>query len=694
MRYYGAFFRALRLVLPWAAMFGTGALRVDAFVPAPAPQDEAAPDKITLGPELEAKLKQVLDKAQVARSHYLGLQMNKEIEDVAGATGLGDAGKQALAPAAKQAVEASVEGWLGKLADIIRKELVQQQPAQASVMLDQIMAQVDVLAQTNGPLQFVQPFEEDVWTKALRQTLTPAQSAAWDKVLADRKDQIEKQVGTILDQGVKNVRAQQLQQILAQCRSIEIALGLPKDRADKLENLAGSVVDQTAAMWRKRVESMILSMNENTRRQVIMNGNIFFGPEEGEAPLEQASWKEGMAKLLTPEEMARLQSTQEARQLKRAHVMGQIMIMMLDDKVAFTPTQRRQLQPIADRLVKNMPELFQDPGINGNFNCQPMLFYAAATKATEAELKPILDEAQLRHWQHLSETEGVDLDMPQAMPPARPDDQFKPEDINGPEDVEKVISNFLYQAALDERKHILEENMVRAEDVIRSAGLSGAAAARLQDATLGATEDQLNGWKWFMEQQVRNQLQDVTPQNLKQRMENLQNFLMQFRGNFRMMMNLNLNQFRPMQDGKVNPGIWEKTVQSDLTAAQQAAWQKQTDEREAFREQAITSLIMMEFDRKIQLTPDQGTKLEPLVSGVLRDYTPDIARVFAGSGDFPGYIANGCVLMPLAGVSTADFQAILTKDQWKLWSESPDCINASNLWQGVRQFHNQRVKAN
>jgi hypothetical protein len=192
------------------------------------------------------------------------------------------------------------------------------------------------------------------------------------------------------------------------------------------------------------------------------------------------------------------------------------MLMLLDDKIAFTEAQRLRLQPITDRLTKDVPEL--SPGGDNGYNTySPAMFFTTAAKATDAELKPILDDIQLNHWRHLSDDESAPTDAPD-------ENKSKPEENFEPEDVEKAISNFLYEKTENERKRTIGANVLKAEDVVRVLGLNAENAAQLQAAARGGQEEYLITWKWFTEQQIRSQLQDVTPQNVKQRLESLEDF--------------------------------------------------------------------------------------------------------------------------------------------------------------------------
>jgi hypothetical protein len=354
--------------------------------------------------------------------------------------------------------------------------------------------------------------------------------------------------------------------------------------------------------------------------------------------------------------------------VRREQVMGQVMVMLLDEKIALTEAQRQKLEPIADRLVKDVPELYPE-GNPGDYYCvTPDVFYAAAAKTGDTELKPILDAIQLKRWHDLAKPETPPDDAPSPAQASAPN-------ADEPEDVEKAISNFFYEKTEDERQRELETNMLKAEDAARVAGLSAESAERLEAAAAGATEQSLMTWKWFTEQQIRSQLQGLTPQNVNQRLESLQDFFFQRRFGI-----------------SNREDIWDETVQSELTAQQQDAWKKETSAREDYRGNAIAAVVLSEFDRQAHLTDEQWGKLHPLVAGVLNDYSQGITQVFSGMNGTPWYLGGPYMLIPLAGVDDQALKSVLTKDQMDLWTGSQEFANANNLWQIVRQMHAQRVR--
>ena len=635
------------------------------------PKNSSPPSKGTLGPEIEKKLQGIMVQAKKQKHGFWDSQMKKRIDDITQATSLNDDGVKALWKAEGEAVTASTDEWGDKVLEFFHKQLAMFPRDQLLAMLNQVtenQARTGILPMDDGPIagQFVAPENQDVWTKALHQTLSPTQFDALTQAQSKEKATIEKEIGTILDNAANRMRDQQTNAITSQCKSIEDDLKLPKDRAAQLNAIGKAAVDQTVDKYRKRVEQWLLSVDESQRRPMLAN-NWYMGSNPDESPMEQPAWKDGLAHFLTDPEQTELHAAQEETKARRERVMGQVMVMLIDEKLALTEAERQKLEPITARLVKDIPELYPKGSPGDYYNITPELFYSATSKVNDTELKPILDAVQLQRWHNLSSA-GAPEDSPNAVTVDTP----VPSN-NDPEDVEKAVSSFFYEKTESERKRELEANTLKAEDVARVAGLNAESSERLQAAARGATEQSLMTWKWFTEQQIRSQLQGLTPQNVNQRLVSLQDLFFQRRF-----------------DSGQHQDIWDQTVQTELTDEQQQAWEKEKEARADYRGNAIASSVLAEFDRQAHLSDDQWNKLHPLVANVLADYSPGIAQVFSGMNGMVWYLGGPYVLIPLAGVDDKDLNAVLTKDQVDLWTGSQDFANANNLWQVVKQMRVQR----
>ena len=91
------------------------------------------------------------------------------------------------------------------------------------------------------------PADQPAWKDALKQTLTPQQAAAWDAAEAKRKQAVEAQIGDFSKRVAQFAIAQSKTAMNAKTDRIQTALSLPKDRLDKLNAAAQSMLDQFGA---------------------------------------------------------------------------------------------------------------------------------------------------------------------------------------------------------------------------------------------------------------------------------------------------------------------------------------------------------------------------------------------------------------------------------------------------------------
>ena len=101
---------------------------------------------------------------------------------------------------------------------------------------------------------------------------------------------------------------------------------------------------------------------------------------------------------------------------------------------------------------------------------------------------------------------------------------------------------------------------------------------------------------------------------------------------------------------------------------------------------------MSEFDRKVALTAEQWTKLEPILAGTVKDYAPDIENMFSSNYPYSWFLQSYTMFIPIAAVPEADMKGILSKEQWDGWKGSPEMENTNNYWENVQNNHKNRVK--
>ena len=259
--------------------------------------------------------------------------------------------------------------------------------------------------------------------------------------------------------------------MLAQSSEIGAALNLPKERNEQLKALAKSAADASLEAWRRTVEKFLLSKDETQRNQSLKNKNFYYQFNGKDAPEKQAVWIDGLARLLTDDDRARLQAVRDGRQTRRLHAVGQLLVTLLDEKVAFTGSQRQRLEPIMERLAHGDTAFFPSSGNGNYYSLQPGTAYKTAGKAKPEEVRPILDEIQWKHWQTLGHGENMDDDENGLAQSTAADPPKQEISAGEPEDMEQIVSDDLQTRAAAQYKQVEAAMILHAEDAARVAAL-------------------------------------------------------------------------------------------------------------------------------------------------------------------------------------------------------------------------------
>ncbi|MGA3170415.1 MAG: PDZ domain-containing protein [Chthoniobacteraceae bacterium] len=628
----------------------------------------------------ESQLADALKKIGDARRETLAEYTERIIGSVVKATGLDEKGREALEAAAPQAVEQAMGKSEGRLDELMRNQFKQIPPGQVGIVLAELSSQIPMITKWSESLGGALPTDQQAWADALKKTLTPGQLAAWESAQAKHKEEVEDEIGGFLKSLSTFASAQERSEFEQKASDVLAALNLPKDRADKVNALAESVIAGAGEAARSRAENALLAMGDNERKDVVSGRqNIYEWSQPGFNEVQpDPEWDAGLEKLLTPKELNLMQTAGEDRRSRLESVMGEMMVALLDQKIAFTEAQRQQLQPIAQRLARKLADNAPTQGLNSFNSYNSSEFYQAAADAPEDQVKAILDPIQWGHWQEVTQMKDGSEDSVQYQAGELPPPDDKPHPAYDPEVVENEISDYLAEKCGAERRTIMAGRILKAEDAARVAHLPVDAADRLQSAARGAAEEFLTQWEGGLEQMVRAKLDNPTPDTIKEQLSGIQEY---------MYMQLQ-EQASNMGAGK--PTVWATTLKSTLTPAQQDAWQKERDARKAYLQRAIVDLIVAAFSQKVGLSENQVARLEPEVETITRDYGRDIDNMFRSAvPSEPWYLQGYIMFLPVAGIPDQHLKSILTDVQSREWKGSGECSNATNYWQNIVQTHMQ-----
>jgi hypothetical protein len=632
-----------------------------------------------ISPATQAKLDEAIKKIGDATRKLLAGNMETEIGKVVETTGLDAKGKAALENASAQAVDQCLQKSVITFGDELREQFRQVPAAQLGMVFGQIDANADTFAKAMQMQSGNWPADQPAWSAALKQTLTAQQAAVWEAAEAKRKQALEQETGDFLKNVARFATEQERHGMNEKVERIEAVLVLPKDRRDQLNAAAQSMLDQYGRDTSARAEKALLAMGDDQRKETLSQRQQGF--YNWLQPADEKAWDQGLAKLLTPEEAHRLETAGDDRKTRRADAMGELLLTLLDDKIAFTAAQRQQLEPILQGVAKAVPELTQDQDPDSYFSYSLSTFYGAIAAAPDDRIKAILDPVQWRHWEGLSKLKEVpdpNIYVQVALQLPATEDATKPGPPPEPEDVERAVSDFLVAKSRAERETVLGEAILKAEDIARVVHLTGDAAERLQTAARGSADAFMTGWNGNAEMMVRSVIGDASPETIKQRLDSIPSYQFQ-------------QQMFSFESGPRQHSVWDDTVKAVLTPDQEKAWKQETDARGAYRQKAIAALVVAAFDQSTGLTPDQWAKLEPLVVKFLADYSDEIGNYFRFSQAW--FLQSYSVFIPIAGIPEKDLKSILTTDQWDHWNGSNECSSANEYWSNLDQNRRQRVKA-
>ena len=366
--------------------------------------------------EIAAKCTEFLKKVIAAKRTQLDKRMADEIAEVAKVTGLGPEGVRSLEAAAIMAEDAAQADLLTNALEMYLKAYTKM-GARGLKQLEQLNQPgvVDSMVKSDSgfdsAVHYTRALDQPAWKDALTHALTPEQAATWKKAQDKKIGTVSKEFEDMLDRQADQIRTTISSPMFTKSTEIIDTLNLPKERSDAVTALAKKAIDASMESWRKDARKMYLSNDEGTRVRLARGMPYYSPPQDDQAPENQAVWKDGIAKMLSADDRAKLESSRGTQRLRRTHALSMLMVTLMDDKVAFTTTQRPKLEPITERFVQKVEELYPKADSNNDyFNLNVSVFYRAAAPAKADEMRAILDDVQWKHWQAATHDKGAPND--------------------------------------------------------------------------------------------------------------------------------------------------------------------------------------------------------------------------------------------------------------------------------------------
>jgi len=615
-----------------------------------------------LSPDDKARVAGLLTRLTPAVREVVEGDGRRRAGEVAAAAGLNESGSAALVDVAVSVADQNLVASVQCIGDYLTADLKPGTPEMRDLKLRQADAAIGQDPATAA--RWMQwhagesPAEAAAWKACLKAALTPAQAAAWEAAEARQREQAGKEIaGYVADAAFdsKNTAMGAMQQDDA---DIRMGLNLSQERLDELDALENAVATEYGEAGKAAAEKALLAMSEEDRRQAVLENQI----SAWRPPMTLAGWKEGLAKLFTPEEMRAAHTAMEDRKNLRAQAIGKVLLGLLDEEIDFTAAQRRALEPVATAMVKNSPELMLQQDPHSFYSVQVSSVYGVIAEGTEdPEVQAILDPVQWQHWQAVRQEPHVDapydeyaaaVSLPAADGASTPAPSAMPE----PEAVEEAISHFMEEKSVAQREKVFAQKLLKAEDAARVLQLPDDAAERLKTAACRSADIAMSEWSSEAERTVRKYLGDALPDTVEKRLELIEenNVVERMAGN-------------AGNAGNGDAGVlWDIEVGSQLSPEQLKAWKAETDARNEYRAEAIGGWVACSFSQRFGLTPDQAAKMRTLLSAVVEKYEGKLSNYFHFTGTW--YMETSSMFVPVAGIPEEELKGLLTKEQMQNWS--------------------------
>jgi hypothetical protein len=510
--------------------------------------------------------------------------------------------------------------------------------------------------------------------EAVKQVLPAEQFATWEKARNERKAELEKKITEFLKPQLGRTEDQYRQAYTERGEAVIRTASLPKEFAKEFDELAITIAKKAVEKWQRQAAGYIRNADEQQRHQILKRGEFYVGFDEEDTEKLEEFWNVGLKAKLPAEAAQRLEKSKAEQRSRRVRAWSEMLIAELDKRVAFTAVQREKLQPIVEAALtkrqsrtSNMDEDEAENGIPLN------ILFAAGLSVKPSEIESILDEKQRKRWHDACRNRGGDGESRVVWRNQQPTEEEKQPQPVEPEEIEGLLSDYLFDKASRERDRALNAMIVKTEDAARVAGLGQGAIERLETAARGATDEAVGEWKATLYEMVRPYANGGTLQMVSQRLANMQDYRLQRGGN---------------QPERLP--IWEETVKAELTPEQKKAWDAEVSQRNDYRDKAIANAVLEAFAEKVHATSDQIDKVRALLVKVMTEYSPEINNMFSNSNTW--YLQRYYMFLPFAGIPEGEMKSILSKEQMETWMGCNEFSNATSYWENIKRTHEQRTK--
>ena len=567
---------------------------------------------------------------------------------------------KALTP---KAVEAATAQWTEKCTEWLTPFLIQAGESEEGMR----GWEADQIADNSSVPGTIDPAETEEWKAGVKTVLTPEQFAAHEAKEKERLAKLREEMADYL-------AASEGQATEVMTRIMDGAMNrilqfteIDDERKKKLKAASEEAVKLTMAGWKVRAEKQLLQMGENARTQMTRNGGVMGvnSNEKENKPAAQKVWKDAVASVLTEIEQKQIKERRAEVRSRRSEALAMVLVSDLERFIGFNDRQREELTKLAAPSLLKLPNTYFESPENGYYSLDMALLLREMKKLTDEQLATQLDADQIKRWKAVSPAqlsrnnyvrEKVDLG---KLPP--------PEEMDEVE-VERLLSGFLHREARKMKKTVQGVMEAEVANIVRVANPAPEAVTVLHTAAKGAAEELTLNSVTNLESWVRGQFQNVKPEDVPARLQNL------------------YNPYFSERQAQAEPEIWTASVERLLTEPQREAWKKELDSRAAWRRKGLSAMVMTELEKRLILSPEKRAPLHEKIAAVIAEFEPDFANYFSFGWHLQGYYA----MIPLAMLSEKEMEEYFDKKQLETVKEK--CLgNSVQYVEMIRRNHDSRT---
>jgi hypothetical protein len=616
--------------------------------------------KIVLPESVEVALRGFVEKLTAAKRRLYEVSMKDLVKALAEESQMKAEEAQKLETGVKAAIDGAMTDWDKKAYEWLSPFAGRS----ANAAREMARWPVEQIAKSPGVEGVVPPDEQPVWIEFLKQQLTPEQWKRWEEKLARNEQELKARTEEHVAFSADNQKPLMEGEMDLVVADLSNTLSLSEERVNKLKKLAEEAVQAAVEVWKQKSMEALMKMDRERRESIISNGNGGgrFSNEEVVAK-DQPPWKEGLAALLSKEEMQQVKEAGEQRLQRRLLATQWAILQILDERVGLTKAQREILLPklktVSEELMEQMKRYY---------NLDP-ISVAAVLRQTELKaLKDVLEAAQQEDLEKLLKATGRgDLDEEEVVAPQT--QVVAPPATD--EELEALLSSELmkrHRVVWEEKKAEMKTHL---DDLERQAGLREEQRLELSLAAIGAVQDSLQMVRQQLGSWLRQSVAGLPVEGIQQRLAILG------RAGFG-------NELEAR-----NTELWAAALERVLDAKQKQHWAAAQAAREEELRTTQRLLVMSELDQQLALTAAQVAFFDAHLKRILIEYAPDLDEY---NGARRWHLHAYSVLTPVMGVPEEEIKKHLSAGQMDLWLEK-SASQVRHYWEGVKRKHEARQKA-